>query len=89
MPEVCTRAVARQEDGADVNGTKLLAKVPGANATQTTVEIVSCRNGAVDLGISELKGTVQAKQVNTDQLDHQMDDIKEEKVEEPGGGTKG
>lgn len=89
VPEVCARAVARQEDGADVNGTKLLAKVTRGNPTQTSAEIVSCRNGTVDLEISELKCTVQAQQVDKDKLDYQMDDMKKEKVETPGGDTKG
>lgn len=81
MPEVCARAVANQDDGADVNGMRLLAKVTKGNATQTTAEIVSCHNGVVDLETSEFKCTVQAKQVDKDKVDHQKDDMREEKVE--------
>lgn len=84
VPEVCAGALAKQEDGADVNGTKLIAKDTRANATQTTAEIVSFRNGMVDLEISELKCTVGAKQVDKDKFDNQRGEVKEE-----GGNTKG
>lgn len=89
VSEVCARAVAKQEGETDVNGTKLLAEVARADATETTAEIVSCQNGMVDLVVSELRSRVQAKQVDKEKLDHQMDDRKEKKVETPSDDTKG
>lgn len=86
-PEDGARGAAKLEDGADVNGTKVLVKVAEANTTETTAEIASCPNGKVDLEISELKSEVEAKQMDKDELDHQMDDTKEVKVETPGSDT--
>lgn len=77
--------MAKQEGETDVNRTKLLTKVARANTTETTAEIVSCRNGIADLEISELRSTVQANQVDKDNLDHKMGDIKEKT---PGHDTK-
>lgn len=87
VPEDGARGAAKLEDGADVNGTKVLVKVAEANTTETTAEIASCPNGKVDLEISELKSEVEAKQMDKDGLDHQMDDTKEVKVETPGSDT--
>lgn len=64
MPEDGARAAAKQEDEADVNGTKVLVKVAEANTTETTAEIASCPNGKVDLEISELKSEMEAKQMD-------------------------
>lgn len=64
VPEDGARAAAKQEDEADVNGTKVLVKVAEANTTETTAEIASCPNGKVDLEISELKSEMEAKQMD-------------------------
>lgn len=86
-PEDVAMAAAIQGDGAGVNRTEVLSKVAGANATETTVDLASCSNGKVDLEISELKSEVEAKEMDKDKHDHQMDDTKEVKIETPGSNT--